>query len=180
MSTTLIGLAIEALVAVLLVTTICYCWLLNNRLTRLRADEKALKTTVIELMGAIDAAERAIGGLKDMVAECDRSLGQRLSAADRVSTEIAGQIRAGETVLNRIALITEAARKQQALAMDPPPRVPVVSGIAHAPVGFAVHDAEPPAREPAYDPRAAAARSAAAVADALVQRARLRSRGDTA
>ena len=53
MSTTMIGLAIEALVAVLLITTIGYCWVLNNRLQRLRADEKALKATIFELVGAV-------------------------------------------------------------------------------------------------------------------------------
>ena len=106
MSTQIIGLAIEALVAVLLVITIGYCWVLNSRLNRLRADEKVMRTTILELVSATEAAERSIGGLKDMVAECDRTLNHRLISADRAAGEIAIQIRAGETVLNRIALVT--------------------------------------------------------------------------
>src|SRR4029079_5824008 len=96
-STTMIGLAIEALVAVLLITTIGYCWVLNNRLQRLRADEKALKATIFELVGATEVADRAINGLKEMVYECDKSLSMRLVAADRTSNELAAQVRAGET-----------------------------------------------------------------------------------
>jgi Domain of unknown function (DUF6468) len=179
MSTNMLGMAIEALVAVLLVTTIAYCWLLNSRLTRLRADEKALKTTVMELMGATDAAERAIAGLREMVSECDRTLSHRLVAADQASIDIASQIRAGETILNRIALITEAARRQQALSRDPPMREPAYPPPpAHAPMAFAIGD--PRSNAHAEEPRSTTARSAAAVADALVQRARLRSRGEAA
>jgi hypothetical protein len=179
MSTTMIGLAIEALVAVLLITTIGYCWVLNNRLQRLRADEKALKATIFELVGATEVADRAINGLKEMVYECDKSLSMRLVSADRISNELAAQLRAGETVINRIALITEAARKHQALAKEPP-REQGFAAPAHAPVAFAVTDPNETPMHPLYDQRAAAARSAAAVADALAQRARQRSRGEAA
>jgi hypothetical protein len=180
MSANSLGLAIEGLVAVLLVMTIGYCWVLNSRLTRLRADEKALKTTIVELFHATEVAERAIGGLKDMATECDRTLVQRIAAANQASSEIAAQIRAGEMVLNRIALITEAARRQPALAQDPLPREPVRASPAHAPVAFAMHD--PLEMPPSFlhDNRASTARSAAAMAEALVQRARLRSRGEAA
>ena len=183
MPTNSLGLAIEGLVAMLLVTTIGYCWVLNSRLTRLRADEKALKATVMELIGATDAAERAIGTLKDMVGECERTLTHRLTAANQASTEIAVQIRAGETVLNRLSLITEAARKQPALSREPPPppRREAPPPPAHAPVAFAVPEPQPdPYYYPQHETRAATARSAAAVAEALVQRAKLRSRGEAA
>ena len=49
-----LGLAIESLVAVLLMLTIGYCWLLNKRLQRLKADEHSLKATI--------AVERRAGG----------------------------------------------------------------------------------------------------------------------
>jgi len=177
MSTQGIGLAIEALVAILLVITIGYCWVLNSRLARLRADEKVMRTTILELVTATEAAERAIGTLKDMVADSDRTLTHRLASADRAAGEISIQIRAGETVLNRIALVTEAARKQQAL-QDPVQREAPWQGSAHAPMGFAM-----PAqmREvPAAVAQPSAARAAAAVAEALAQRARQRARGEAA
>ena len=40
------GVAIESLVAILLMLTIGYCMLLNSRLKRLKADEHSLKATI--------------------------------------------------------------------------------------------------------------------------------------
>ncbi len=57
-----LGIVIESLVAVLLMLTIGYCALLNNRLKRLKADEHSLKATIAELITATEIAERAIGG----------------------------------------------------------------------------------------------------------------------
>lgn len=59
-----LGMAIETLVAILLMLTIGYCILLNKRLTRLKADEHSLKAVIGELITATEIAERAIGGLK--------------------------------------------------------------------------------------------------------------------
>ena len=42
----LLGVAIESLVAMLLMLTIAYCMLLNARLKRLKADEHSLKATI--------------------------------------------------------------------------------------------------------------------------------------
>src|SRR6267143_377253 len=53
-----LGLAIESLVAVLLVLTIGYCMLLNARLKRLKADEHSLKAVIAELITATEIAER--------------------------------------------------------------------------------------------------------------------------
>jgi hypothetical protein len=48
------GLMIEILVAILLMLTIGYCYTLNRRLERLRADEQSLKGTIGELVTATD------------------------------------------------------------------------------------------------------------------------------
>ena len=42
----LLGVAIESLVAILLIVTIGYCMVLNSRLKRLKADEHSLKATI--------------------------------------------------------------------------------------------------------------------------------------
>ena len=52
-----LGMLIEALVAVLLLVTIGYCWILNRRLQRLRADEETLRATISELITATEIAE---------------------------------------------------------------------------------------------------------------------------
>lgn len=105
-----IGLMIEGLVAVLLAVTIGYCVLLNKRLQRLKADEMSLKATISELITATEIAERAVGGLKVAVRECDQDLGERLRAAERFSTEIARQLTAGDELLARLTRIVTATR----------------------------------------------------------------------
>ncbi len=49
-----LGIAIESLVALLLMLTIGYCMLLNARLKRLKADEHSLKATIGELITATE------------------------------------------------------------------------------------------------------------------------------
>ena len=79
------GLIIESLVAILLLLTIGYCVILNSRLKRLRADEHALKATISELITATEIAGRAVAGLKATAQDADRTLGERLKAAERLS-----------------------------------------------------------------------------------------------
>ncbi|MCE1237651.1 MAG: DUF6468 domain-containing protein [Hyphomicrobiales bacterium] len=110
MTTSLIDLAVEGLVAVLLVLTIGYCIVLDKRLKRLRADEANLRATISELLTATEIAERAIVGLKETAADCDKTLAQRLREAEFFSQEIGREIGEGEKLLNRIIRITEAAR----------------------------------------------------------------------
>lgn len=105
-----IGMIIESLVAVLLVVTIGYCWILNRRLQRLRADEETLRATISELITATEIAERAILGLKATANDADKTLGSRLSQAEQMSKLLADQLGEGEVVLTRIAQIAEAAR----------------------------------------------------------------------
>ena len=93
------GLMIESLVAVLLLLTIGYCVVLNGRLKRLKADEQALKATISELITATEIAGRAVAGLKATAQEADRTLGERLRAAERLSADLDRQIRGGEAML---------------------------------------------------------------------------------
>lgn len=134
MSTLPVGLMIESLVALLLVVTIGYCIVLNKRLKRLRADEEALRATISELITASEIAERAILGLKATAGEADRTLGQRLVDAERLSQELAAHVSRGNTVLDRITQITEAARTvQQAAAPAPAAAAPAVPIAEPAP-----------------------------------------------
>lgn len=107
-----LGMAIEGLVAILLVLTIGYCVVLNNRLQRLKADEQTLKATISELITATEIAERAIAGLKLTVRECDQNLGERLRTAEKFSADIARQIAAGNKVVHQLARIVSAAKPQ--------------------------------------------------------------------
>jgi hypothetical protein len=113
------GLIIESLVAVLLMLTIGYCMLLNKRLKLLRSDEQSMRGTIAELITATEIAERAIGGLKMTVRECDENLGNQLSTGAELATKLKKQIAAGEDVLHRLSQIAMAARPQMPVADEP-------------------------------------------------------------
>src|SRR4051812_31550234 len=105
-----LGIAIESLVAVLLMLTIAYCMLLNKRLQRLKADEHSLKATIGELITATEIAERAIGGLKHTVRDVNENLGSQLAAATQMSIHLKHQIAEGDAVIRRVSRIASAAR----------------------------------------------------------------------
>jgi hypothetical protein len=105
-----IALIADVLVAVLLVATIATCVVLSRRIERLKADEAAMRRTIGELIAATDTAERAISGLKTTLRDCDKTLAERLTTAERYAAELAGQVAAGESVLSRIGKIVEATR----------------------------------------------------------------------
>jgi hypothetical protein len=131
-----LGLFIEATVAVLLMITIGYCYILDRRLKRFRADEILLKATIGELITATEIAERAIAGLKLTVRDCDQNLGERLRAAERFSVDIGQQLAAGDSVLRRISQIAAAGRPAQpappALPSPPVPATNTQSTLAAA------------------------------------------------
>jgi hypothetical protein len=105
-----LGLAIESLVAVLLVVTIGYCVLLNARLKRLKADEHSLKAVIAELITATEIAERAIGGLKHTVRDVNENLGSQLASATHMSEQLRRQLVEGDNVVRRLSKIAIAAR----------------------------------------------------------------------
>jgi hypothetical protein len=105
-----VGMIIESLVAVLLVLTIGFCALLNMRLKRLKADEQSLKATIGELITATEIAERAIGGLKHTVRDCDENLGSRLAMAGEMVERLQKQLAEGDEIMHRLARIATAAR----------------------------------------------------------------------
>jgi hypothetical protein len=111
-----IGMMIDVLVAFLLMLTIGYCMLLNRRLKLLKADEQSLRATISELVTATEIAERAVGGLKLTVHECDMGLGERLRKAERMTIEIDRTIVAGKDLLGRLSQIVTAGRGNDAPA----------------------------------------------------------------
>src|ERR1700693_1107728 len=103
------GVAIESLVAVLLMLTIAYCMLLNTRLKRLKADEHSLKATIAELITATEIAERAIGGLKHTVRDVNENLGSQLTAAAQMTQQLKKQVAEGDNIIRRLSRIAIAA-----------------------------------------------------------------------
>ncbi len=106
-----IGMIIDCIVAILLVMTIGYCMMLNRRLKLLKADEQSLRATISELVTATEIAERAIGGLKITVHECDMGLGERLRKAERLAGEIDRAVVSGKDLMSRLTQIVSAGRR---------------------------------------------------------------------
>src|ERR687894_1745480 len=110
-----VSIAADGLVAVLLAATIVTSVRLSRRITRLKADEAALRQTIGELVQASETAERAIAGLRTTLGECDRTLADRLRTAERYAADLASQVEAGEAVMGRIAQIVDASRQLASL-----------------------------------------------------------------
>jgi Domain of unknown function (DUF6468) len=106
-----IGMIIDGVVAILLVMTIGYCMMLNRRLKLLKADEQSLRATISELVTATEIAERAIGGLKITVHECDMGLGERLRKAERLAGDIDRAVVSGKDLISRLSQIVSAGRR---------------------------------------------------------------------
>ena len=131
-----LGLIIETLVAVLLVITVGYCMLLNNRLKRLRADEHSLKAVIAELVTATEIAERAIGGLKHTVRDVNENLGSQLTAATQMSAHLKSQIAEGDGVIRRLSKIAIAARPPSAEPEPATAKVSAAKAVAAAAQAF--------------------------------------------
>jgi preprotein translocase subunit YajC len=128
-----LGIAIESLVAILLMLTIGYCMLLNKRLKRLKADEHSLKATIAELITATEIAERAIGGLKHTVRDVNENLGTQLTEATDMSMQLKKQLGECDQVVRRLSKITSAARPSTPVAAPEPAAAPLAAP-APAPV----------------------------------------------
>jgi hypothetical protein len=136
-------LAIESLVALLLLITIGYCMLLNKRLQRLKADEHSLKAVIGELITATEIAERAIGGLKLTVRDVNENLGGQLASASQMSDHLKKQLAEADNVVRRLSKIAIAARPSSAAeapanaaAPTEPARVSNAKAVAAAAQAF--------------------------------------------
>ncbi|MEO8881868.1 MAG: DUF6468 domain-containing protein [Devosia sp.] len=104
------GVFVESAVAVLLVVTIGYCVVLNERLKRLHADRGVLGQMVTDLLQATDLANAAVKELQTTAVEADAAHGARIEEAERFGIELANHVAAGQLVMERIAKITAVAQ----------------------------------------------------------------------
>ncbi len=108
------GLIVEGAVAILLVLTIGYCYVLNVHLKRLHADRDALRAMITDLVRATDMANGAIQGLKRTAAETDAQLRSRMQEAEGFSTQMGQQVQDGQDLLFKISQIAKTARDAEA------------------------------------------------------------------
>jgi uncharacterized protein DUF6468 len=169
-----IGMIIDCIVAILLVLTIGYCMMLNRRLKLLKADEQSLRATISELVTATEIAERAIGGLKITVHECDMGLGERLRKAERLAGEIDRAVVSGKDLMSRLTQIVSAGRRaDEAVAIGEARRGAAKANVKSESKSDNKSDAKSESRAvPKIDPRAVAA-----AAQAFAERLRTKVHG---
>lgn len=150
--TSFLMLIAEVLVAILLVATVVTSVRLSRRITRMQADETAMRATVVELMKATETAERAIAGLRTTLGDCEKTLADRLRVAERYASDLAEQVEAGESVMNRMMSIVDSSR-QAVGAPQPQPQAiapeTIVQRAAPQPVQQQIL---PPAPRPVVQP----------------------------
>lgn len=117
------GVVVEGLVSILLLITIGYSILLNERLKRLHADRNALKNIVADLVQATDKANSAIRELRQTTNDAEMTLSARLNEADRFAVELANHVTSGQAVMERIAKIIAVSRRSADM-MEPLPGLP--------------------------------------------------------
>jgi hypothetical protein len=144
----------EILVAILLVATVVTSVRLSRRITRMQADETAMRATVVELMKATETAERAIAGLRTTLGDCEKTLADRLRVAERYASDLAEQVEAGESVMNRMMSIVESSRKAAGappVQVQPAPQMQLQPAPSPA-VSVAAYEETRPEREYAPHP----------------------------
>ncbi|MFQ5618931.1 MAG: DUF6468 domain-containing protein [Rhodospirillales bacterium] len=102
------SLALDVLVAVLLVITIGYAMVLNRRLGRLRRDKSELEKLAATFGQATARAEESIGTLKKTA----DALKERIDNAQALRDDLAFLIDRGGSAADRLEETVRAARKE--------------------------------------------------------------------
>ncbi|TGD98958.1 DUF6468 domain-containing protein [Methylobacterium nonmethylotrophicum] len=158
----IVSILADLLVAILLAACIATSVSLGRRITRLKGDEAAMRQTIGDLMGATESAERAIAGLRSTLAECDRTLAERLRLAERTNADLAAQLKAGDEVLSRIGRIVSQARATAPADMASVGMTPAAQA-AYVQAAFAPAQAPVPAQASVQAPAPVAPAPAAPV-----------------
>ena len=95
-------IALQGLVAVLLVVTIAYAFVLNRRLARLRDGRAEMERLIDQLVVAMSNAEQGIATLRKTAFEDDEGLGRRIAEARAMRDEIGFLVDRAETLSARL------------------------------------------------------------------------------
>jgi len=157
------GLVFDAVICVLLVTTIGYAVVLNRKLNVLRSARGELEKLFADFAAATGQAEGGLQALKDGSAQASDSLAKNVSDACRLADEMAFLVKKGNEIADRLEVQVAASRKvsvpAQAAAL-------AAAGLAAAPERTVAAPAMDPVKPQApQDPAAeAAARGIAKIA----------------
>jgi cell division septum initiation protein DivIVA len=122
-------LILDVVVAVLLVVTIVYAWVLNQRLTQLRRNRDDLAKVVTSFNDATARAEAGIPKLRRAAEETGQSLQERMEKAQSLRDDLAFMIERADAMADRLEQSVRGAREE----IRVPPPATAAPGPAHAP-----------------------------------------------
>jgi len=82
------ALAIEGMLILLLIITICYCFILDRRLKVLRNGHNDLRKVITDLSQTTLTAQEAVAGLKATADDVDRKLSAKLDEARALTSQL--------------------------------------------------------------------------------------------
>ena len=97
------GMILEAIVAILLMVTVGYCFVLDRRLQALRSGREELQKVVEDLNGSIARAQTTILDLKANAGDTARILEERVAKAQGLADELALMVQSGNSIAERLA-----------------------------------------------------------------------------
>ncbi|WP_235062944.1 DUF6468 domain-containing protein [Paramagnetospirillum caucaseum] len=147
---------LDLIVSVLLIATIGYAWMLNQRLSSLRKNRDDLAKTIAAFNEATLRAESSIPKLRKAAEESGQTLQERVEKAQSLRDDLAFMIERADTMANRLENAVRSARSDGVKAA-PEPR-------GNAQIGTASTPTMPPPRMAGN--RAAAIAAAAAASEA--------------
>lgn len=133
---------LDLLVSILLIATIGYAVMLNQRLTQLRKNRDDLAKIIVSFNEATVRAESSIPKLRKAAEDAGQSLQERVEKAQSLRDDLAFMIERADTMANRLENAVRSARtdvrpgaapaqgKETSSRMAPPPERPSQSSRA--------------------------------------------------
>lgn len=123
---------VEIALEVLLAATLCYCIVLERRLSAVRKGQEGLSRTIGELNMAIAGAGTSLRALKSAAGEAAATLDERLKRARLHIDELAVLASSAERIADRIERGVSAAPRSVPLADIPLPSSSIMSRLENA------------------------------------------------
>ncbi|MBI3444778.1 MAG: hypothetical protein HY055_05350 [Magnetospirillum sp.] len=121
---------LDIVVSLLLIATISYAWMLNQRLSSLRKNRDDLAKTIAAFNEATVRAESSIPKLRKAAEESGQTLQERVEKAQSLRDDLAFMIERADTMANRLENAVRSARPDGKPAET---RSPAQVGTASAP-----------------------------------------------
>lgn len=112
--------ALDIIVSLLLIATICYAVMLNSRLSALRKNRDDLAKTIINFNEATVRAESSIPKLRKAAEDAGSALQERVEKAQSLRDDLAFMIERADTMANRLENSVRSARNDPKSAAPAP------------------------------------------------------------